>query len=108
MSARERFDWDEEDELFEAEFLDISTLHQQSQSNPPKVPSRLSRLIRQQAKANPTDDLTKNWLFSKAMLLVLAILILFSVGLVFSFAVGSRSDQNAHFENKKSELHLRQ
>lgn len=73
----------------------------------PRVPSKLSRLIRQQAKNNPTDDLAKSWIFSKAMLL-LAVLILFSVALVFAIAADANSDQKTNTNNQKIEQHLNQ
>ena len=108
MNAEERFDWEEEDELFQAEFLEISSIYRASQNMPPKVPSKLSRLIRQQAKNSPVDDLAKNWIFSKAMMLLLAVLTLFSVGLVFVFAADANSDQKINPNPNKVGQHLKQ
>ena len=92
MNAEERIYWDDEDEGFEAEFAEISVLHQKSTKKAPSVPSSLSRRIRQQAKLHPQEDLSKNWLFGPAMLLVLVMLLMFSIGLLFAMGTPSKID----------------
>lgn len=111
MSAVEQFEWNEEDERFQEEFLEISQLHKKNKSKPPAVPSKLSKLIRKQASLVKQDDLTRNWLFSPAMMLVLVVLLLFSMGLLFAMAASSntQSQESADKLNKKTvpELNLR-
>ncbi|MBV1879357.1 MAG: hypothetical protein KUG79_17080 [Pseudomonadales bacterium] len=75
--------WDKEDDSLQEEFLDIHELYQRNQHKPKPVSRRLDRLIRQQARVNQHQDLSKNWIFSAAVKLTLAILLLFSIGLAF-------------------------
>jgi hypothetical protein len=104
MNAEERFEWDEEDRLFQEEFLEISHFHNENKSKPPSVPSKLSKLIRKQAALVKEDDLSKNWLFSPAMLMVLVVLILFSVGLLFTLGASTNTQETNAAEKPKGQV----
>ena len=110
MNSEEKFEWDEEDKRFQEEFLEISQLHTDHKSKPPAVPTKLSKLIRKQAAFVKQDDLLKNWILSPAMMLVLVILILFSMGFLFSMSASSHIESNSSLHSSlhsslRSSLH---
>ncbi len=79
-----RDEWIEEDFALEAEFSDVVSEVAQQQPSVPAVTSKLDRRVRELAGISITDELEKSWLLGHGPRIILAVLLMFAIGLLFT------------------------
>jgi hypothetical protein len=83
MKMNNRQNWDEDDFEIHEEFEDVSSTLDAIKSSAPRVPRRLDRRIRDLANYQSANELSDNWIFSRAPQLALAAILLFGIGVYF-------------------------
>lgn len=83
MKIYDRRNWDEDDFEIESEFVDVSSALNSINEFVPRVPGRLDRRIREQASYQIGNELSQNWIFTRAPQLALAASLLFGIGVYF-------------------------
>ncbi len=84
MSDVSRDEWIEEDFALEAEFSDVVSEVAQQQPMVPLVSSKLDRRVKKLAGISITDELEKSWLLGQGPRIILAVLLMFAIGLLFT------------------------
>jgi len=79
-----RDEWIEEDFALEAEFSDVVSEVAQQQPPVPPVSSKLDRRVKELAGISITDELEKSWLLGQGPRIILAVLLMFAIGLLFT------------------------
>lgn len=81
--AENRDNWDQEDLDLEKEFGEVAEAWRRSAGNSPRVPRALDRKIREQSRYRVGEQLKQSWILGHGPLLILAILLLFAIGVFF-------------------------
>ncbi len=84
MSDLLRKEWIEEDFALETEFSDVVSEVEKQQPSVPPVSSKLDRRIKELAGISITDELEKSWLLGHGPRIILAVLLMFAIGLLFT------------------------
>ena len=84
MSDVSRDEWIEEDFALEAEFSDVVSEVAQQQPPVPPVSSKLDRRVKELAGISIMDELEKSWLLGQGPRIILAVLLMFAIGLLFT------------------------
>ncbi|MFT7042694.1 MAG: hypothetical protein ACJAW7_001452 [Candidatus Azotimanducaceae bacterium] len=83
MNSHNTPNWQDDDNQLQNDFADISALHQGSTTVNPEVPQDLSESVLRQARLHQAENMTTSWILSPAMLLALATLLLFVIGILY-------------------------
>ena len=84
MSDVLKDEWIEEDFALEEEFSDVVSEVAQQQPSVPPVSSKLDRRVKELAGISITDELEKSWLLGQGPRIILAVLLMFAIGLLFT------------------------
>lgn len=96
--AENRDKWDQEDLDLEREFGEVAEAWRRSAGNSPRVSRSLDRKIREQSRYRVGEQLKQNWILGHGPLLILAILLLFAIGVFFVVSLENDRDDTGQSE----------